>query len=47
MRIFEPDKILILTGDLGSIGVNQIIAIIFPLVVYKEGVGTKEKIYAI
>jgi len=30
---FQSEKIRILTADLRSIGVNQIIAIIFPMVV--------------
>jgi hypothetical protein len=32
-RIIQPEKIRILTADLGLIDVNQLIAIIFPMVV--------------
>jgi len=42
-RKIQPENVRILTADLGLIGVNQISAIIFPMVVWKEGVGMKEE----
>ena len=42
-RKIQPVKIRIMTADLGSIGVNQIFPIIFPMVVWKEGIGMKEE----
>jgi hypothetical protein len=39
----QPEKIPILTDDLGSIGVSQIIGIIFQMVVKKGGIGMKEE----
>jgi hypothetical protein len=36
-------KIRMQTADMGSIGVNHIIAIIFPMAVWKEGVGMIEE----
>ena len=42
-RNIQPEKVQILTAALVMTGANHLIAIIFAMVVWKEGPGTKEE----